>query len=51
VNQDAKLRAKEMKKLHEQVRNHIENTNAASKARANKHRKEMEFSPRDLVCL
>jgi len=33
-----------MKRLHEQVRNHIEKTNAAYKAQANKHRKKMEFS-------
>jgi len=40
-----------MKKLHEQVKNHIEKTNVAYKARANKHRKKMKFSPRDLVWL
>ena len=40
-----------MKRLHEQIRNHIEKTNAAYKARANKHRKKLEFYPGDLVWL
>ena len=51
ISYDAKLIAIEMKKLHEQVKNHIEKTNVAYKARANKHRKKMKFSPRDLVWL
>jgi len=33
------------------VRNHIDNANAACKGMANKHRKKMEFSPRDLLWL
>jgi len=49
MNHDAELRAKMMNKLHKQVRNHIENTNAAYKARTNKHRKKMEFNTEDLV--
>jgi len=51
MNHDAELRATDMKKLDEQVRNHIEKTNTASKARANKPRKKMEFILGDLVCL
>jgi len=43
--------AKSQKKLHEQVRNHIEKTDVAYKVRVNKHRKKMEFSLRDLVWL
>jgi len=38
-----------MKKLYEQVRNHIEKINTACKARANKHMKKVEFNPGDLV--
>ena len=40
-----------MKKFHKQVRNHIEKANVAYKASANKHRKQMEFNPGDLVWL
>jgi len=49
VNDHAELKGKEKKKLHEQVRNHIEKANVAYKVRANKHRKKMEFNPRDLT--
>jgi len=49
VNHDAEVRNKEMTRLHEQVRNHTEKTNVAYKTRANKHRKKLEFSPRDLA--
>ena len=50
MNHDAELRAKEMK-MQERVRNHINKTNVAYKARASKHRKKMEFNIRDLVWL
>jgi len=43
------LRAKEMKKLHEQIRNRIKKTSLAYKARENKHTNKLEFSPGDLV--
>ena len=46
---EAEERAKEMKKLYEQIGAHIEKENATHKPRANKHRKHMEFSPSDLV--
>jgi len=39
VSYDAELRAKDMKKFHEQVRNYIEKANVAYKARASKHKK------------
>ena len=51
VNHDAELRAKEIKNLHEQVGNRIGKANTAYKARVNKHKKKMEFNPRDLVLL
>jgi len=51
VSFEAETRAKEMKKLHEQIRNQIEKTNEAYKTRANKHRKALEFKPGDLVWL
>jgi len=51
VSFEAETRAKEMKKLHEQIRNQIEKTNEAYKAKANKHRKSLEFKLGDLVWL
>ena len=51
LNYEAKDRAKEMNKLHEQVKNHIEKTNTAYNARVNKHRKKTEFNLGDLVWL
>ena len=43
VSYEAEIRAKEMKKLHEHIRGHIDKDNIAYKARANKHRKQLEF--------
>ena len=43
VSYDAELIAKEIKKLHEQVRNHIKKANTAYKARANKHRANASY--------
>ena len=40
-----------MKKLHEQIRNQIEKTNEAYKAKANKPRKSLEFKPGEFVWL
>ena len=51
VSFEAETRAKEMKKLHKQIRNQMEKTNEAYKAKANKHRKSLEFKPGDLVWL
>jgi len=51
VSFEAETRAKEMRKLHDQIRNQIEKTNEAYKARANKHRRQSEFQPGDLVWL
>ena len=51
VRFEAKIRAKEMKKLHEQIRVQIEKTNEAYKAKANKNKKQLEFKPRYLVLL
>ena len=51
VTFEAKKRAKEMKKLHEQIRVHIEKVNEACKIKANKNRKGMEYQPDDLVWL
>jgi len=45
------MRAKEIKRLHEQIRGYCEKANVAYKARANKHRKHLEFSLGDLVWL
>ena len=49
VSYEAEERAKEMKKLHEEIRAKIEKTNEMYKARANKHRKAITFKPGDLV--
>ena len=43
VSFEAKKRAKEMKKLHEHIRAHIEKVNQAYKAKANKNRKGVEY--------
>jgi len=51
VSFEAETRAKEMRRLHDQIKNQIEKTNEAYKARANKHRKPLEFQPGDLVWL
>lgn len=51
VSFEAEKRAKEMKKLHEQIRVHIEKVNEAYKIKANQHRKGVEFQPGDLVWL
>jgi len=51
VSFEAEARAKEMKRLHEQIKNQIEKANEAYKARANKHRRQLEFKPGDLVWL
>jgi len=54
VSFEDETRAKEMKKLHEQIRGRIEKTNEANKAnkaKANKHRRQLEFKPRDLLWL
>jgi len=51
VSFEAKTRAKEIRKLHDQIRNQIEKTNEAYKARENKHRRQLEFQPGDLVWL
>jgi len=45
VGYEAEIQAKELKRLHEQLRGHIAKANAAHKARANKHRKQLEFKP------
>ena len=51
VSFEAKARAKEMKKLHEQIRVQIKKTNEAYKAKADKNRKQLEFKLGDLVWL
>jgi len=45
VSFEVKTMAKEMKKLHDQIRVHIEKANEACKARENKNRKQLEFKP------
>ena len=49
VSYEAEEKAKEMKKLHQEIRAKIEKTNEMYKARANKHRKAITFKPGDLV--
>ena len=44
-------KAKEMKKVHQEIWTKIEKTNEMYKARANKHRKAITFKPEDLVWL
>nr|XP_043611666.1 uncharacterized protein LOC122583313 [Erigeron canadensis] len=46
---ETEARAKEIKKIHQQVKARIEKTNADYKVRANKHRKQSSFAPGDLV--
>jgi len=48
---DAKARAKETKRLHEQVRSKIKEVNEQCKLKANKNRTHLEFKHRDLVSL
>jgi len=38
-----------MKKLHEQIRAHIEMINEVYKAKANKNRKGVKYQPEDLI--
>ena len=38
-----------MKKLHEQIRAHIEKVNEAYKIKANKNKRGIEYQPGDLV--
>ena len=51
VSYEAKQRAKEMKRLHEQIRAHIKKVNLACKLKASKNRKEVEYKLGDLVWL
>jgi len=51
VSFEAETQAKEMRKLHEQIQNQIKKANEVYKARANKHRTQLEFQPGDLVWL
>ena len=51
VSFEAETRAREMMKLREQIRAHIEKANEAYKAWENKNRKQYEFKPGDLVWL
>jgi len=51
VSFEVETRAKEIRKLHDQIRNQIEKTNEAYKANVNKHRRQLEFQPGDLVWL
>jgi len=48
VNYEAELRAKDMRKLYDQIKEHIERANATYKERANKSYAQLEFKPRDL---
>ena len=49
VNFKAEQMAKEMKRLYEKIRAHIEKVNEAYKAKANQNRKGMEFQLGHLV--
>ena len=51
VSHEVEERAREMKKLHQQIRAKIKKTNEMFKARAKKHCKGLTFKPRDLVWL
>jgi len=51
VSFKAKARAKEMKRLHEQVREQIEKVNEQYKLKANKNHTLLEFKLGDLVWL
>jgi len=46
---EAEKRAKEIQELHAQVRAKIERFNDQTKDQVNKHRKEVQFKPGDLV--
>ena len=46
---DAEERAKQLKKLHEQIRTHIEKQKAKYKEKADAHKKFMEFNEGYLV--
>ena len=46
---EAETKAREIKKLHEQVKARIEKANEMYKAKANKNRKQPTFAPGDLV--
>ena len=48
-SEDAKVRDKEIKKLHEDVHLNIENKNAKYVEQENRHKKLVEFEVRDLV--
>jgi len=43
------IRVKEIQKLHANVRARIEKFNEQNKMQADKHRKDIQFKPRDLV--
>ena len=47
MSKDAEAKAKEMKKLHQQIRERMKKVNDMYKARANKGRKSVEFKPGD----
>jgi len=49
VSFEAEKRAKEMKKLHEHIKAHIEKVNEAYKTKANKNRRGVEYKRGDLV--
>jgi len=51
VSFEAEIGAKEMKRLHEQVRGQIKKVNEQYKLKANKNRTNLEFKLRDLVWL
>jgi len=51
VSYEAKVKAKEMKKLHAYIREHIEKANVVYKVRANKHRKHLGFKLGDVIWL
>jgi len=51
VHFEVSIRAKEMQKIHEQVKAKIEHVNDLYKKKANKHRKKAVFEPGDLVWL
>jgi len=51
VNFEAKERAQEMNKLHEQVRAHIKKVNEQYKTKANNNHTHLEFQLGDIVWL
>ena len=46
---EAEKREKEIQELHTKVRERIEKSNEQAKQQANKHRKDAQFQPGDLV--